>query len=144
MYLWHALAHVRDQDTEAQHRRVAWHQLARRTAKEAIDRLAEPTPLEIPQGAIDGADRQHRVTLPPVHHDAVHLVPQLLVRDRVLTEQYRAQALGHEDRHHLRHRAGDANHSGIGFNPDEVLDQAEVVGVELDTAFEIIALAIPG
>ena len=65
--------------------------LARRSTEQAEHRLPQPTPLQIPQRAIDGANAQHGVALPAMDHDAVHLVPQLFMRGRILAENDRAQ-----------------------------------------------------
>ena len=79
-----------------------------------------------------------------MHHDAVHLVPQFLVRDRVLADDDRAQALGHECRHHFGQRAGNADRTFVCLDPDEVLLEAEMIGVDLAAAFEVVAAAVFG
>ncbi len=79
-----------------------------------------------------------------MHHDPVHLVPQLLMRDRVLPQDDRPQPFRHERADHVRQRAGDADRPLISFDPDEMLLEAEVVGIDLRTALEVAAPAVFG
>ena len=79
-----------------------------------------------------------------MHHDPVHLVPQLLVRHGILAKDDRAQALGDERGHHVGQRARDTDRAFIGLDADEVLFEAEVVGIDLGAALKVIAHAIFG
>jgi hypothetical protein len=72
-------------------------------------------------------------------HNAMHLIPQLLVRDRVLAQDDRTQAPRDEGCHHVGQRAGDAYRAFVGLDTEEMLRQAEMAGVDLDTALEVIA-----
>ena len=140
-----ALAHATHvENREAEHRGIGRNAVAGRPAEQAEHRLAQPSPLEVPQRAVDRADRQHGVALAAVHHDAVHLIPKFLVRDRVLAEDDRAQTLRHEGSHHVGQRAGDADGAFVGLDADEVLFQAEMAGVDLAAALEVVARAIFG
>ena len=79
-----------------------------------------------------------------MHHDAVHLVPQLLVRDRVLPHQDRPQPPADIGGDHLRQRPGDAVRSLVGLDPQEVLFQPVVPVADLLAALEIGAGAVFG
>ena len=52
--------------------------------------------------------------------------------------------LRHEGGHHVGQRAGDADRPFVGLDPDEVLFQTEMVGVDLAAALEVVAGAIFG
>ncbi len=112
---------------------------AGRSAEQAEHRLAKPAPLEVTQRAVDRADRQHRVTLAAVHHDAVHLARQPLVGDRAVAGHDRAKATGHEGGHHIGQRSGNSDEPFVGLDTDEVLFQTELVGIDLASALEVIA-----
>jgi hypothetical protein len=79
-----------------------------------------------------------------VYHVAVHLIPQPLARDRVLSEEQSAQPARHVQRHHIRQRPGDAVRARVGLDAQEVLFQPIMGGVKLNAALEIIASAMFG
>ena len=109
-----------------------------------VHRLAEPAPLEVPERAIDSADREHGVALPAMHHDAVHLVPQQLGRDRILSHDDGAEPGRDDGGDALGHRAGDAGHPLVGLDLHEHGLDAEPAGIELHPALMVGAGAVFG
>ena len=88
-----------------------------RAAEQAPDRLVEPATFQVPERAVDRADRHHRLALAAVHERAVHQVPQELAGARVAAREQRCQ-LGCDDlRDRRRHRPGDAVHALVRVDP---------------------------
>ena len=77
-----------------------------------------------------------------MYHVAVHLIPQHLARDRVLSEEQSAQAARHVQRHHIWQRPGDAVRTRVGLDAQEVLFQPIMGGIKLNAALEIVAGAV--
>src|SRR3954447_9808185 len=60
----------------------------------------------------------------------------------VLPDDDRTQSPGHERGDHIRQRTGCADVTFVRLDPDEMLFDAEMVGIDLTTALEGVALAI--
>ncbi len=124
-------AHVEHVVAERGH--VSGHAVPRRPAQQAMHRLAEPAPLQVPQRAIHRTHRHHRHTVPAVRLRPVHLVPQRLMRDRVAAQQHRPHA-----RHHLcdavLDRPGPARDAIIRADLEKDLLRAEMPLVDLPAA----------
>ena len=92
------LAHQARVVREAEHRGVARDPLARRPTEQAVDRQAEQLAAQVPEGAVDRADRHHLVALAGVAVLAIEEVPDALVGERVLAEQVRRELGADEHR----------------------------------------------
>ncbi len=98
------------------------------TAEQLAHRGIEEAPLEVPQRAVDGADRHHGDALAAVDRGAIEDVPDHLVRQRVGAHEMAAQL--HVDHKGLfkRDRAADANDAVVRLDFDEVrLDAVRAV-----------------
>ena len=52
---------------EPEHARIGWDLGPGRPAQDPVDRRLERLPLQVPERAVDGADRHHRAALPAVY-----------------------------------------------------------------------------
>ena len=62
----------------------------------------------------------------------------------ILAEDDRPQALRDERGDHVRQGAGDTDRPFIGLDADEVLFEAEMVGIDLGATLEVVAHAVFG
>jgi hypothetical protein len=131
-------------DGVAEHRGVGRHLVARRTAQNAPDRLRECLSLEIPQGAVDRGDSDHRKALAPVNLQAVHLIPQQFDGERVLVQDDRRKLREDKMRSIPPHRTGRADDAIISVNFDEVGVDLQMMIVDLRSAFPRLLIAIFG
>ncbi len=108
------------------------------SAEQPVDRLIQPFATQVPQRAVDGADRQHRVALAAMHHTAMHLIPELLAGNCVLTDQIFAQVLSDDVGDAFRDRAGKAGNAFIRMDLHEMRGDLEPVG-SLNASFVIVS-----
>src|SRR5262249_28514124 len=127
-----ALAHLAEIfDRVAEHARICGHFGSRGSTQKAPDRLTERLSLDVPERAVDRGQRNHGVALPPVHLEAVHLVPKELGRERILAEEEMGKLRQHDPRRIGPDRPRDAVHAFVGHYLQEVLRGAEAPVVEL-------------
>ncbi len=138
-----ALAHApRIEHGVAQHAGVGRNLRPGRPAEDPPDRLAQPLALEVPERAVDHAEREHRLALAAVHQQAVDHVPQVLGGERVLPEQHRPQLGRDEVRAGRPERPREAAHALVGLDRQEKRLDLERAVVDLPAVLgEVLLLA---
>ncbi len=71
---------------------------------------------DVPEGAVDGADRHHLVPLPAVDGVAVHLVPDTLGGEGVLADQEMTEGAVDRVGGFVLDRTAEAGDAFVGFD----------------------------
>ena len=109
-------------------------------AEQLADRLAERLPLDVPERDVDAADRVDRDSAAADEDDAaIHLVPEPLDVERILTDQQPAEAV----RDRVRARSADERRDGLGRRVDFADAGDPLVGVDQDDEIVLAAVGDP-